>query len=71
MIRRVSTPDRRGIVFIAWCDHEDEQSCYSGYWDGAAGTPRPTVGVVRNADQFSPGLFVRGSMRWWQLLRLS
>jgi hypothetical protein len=26
---------RRGIVFIAWTDNEDEPGFYSGYWDGA------------------------------------
>jgi hypothetical protein len=26
---------KRGVVFIAWSDMDEEPSYYSGYWDGA------------------------------------
>jgi hypothetical protein len=33
--------NRRGIVFIAWADNDDEPGFYWGYWDG----------VGRDADE--------------------
>lgn len=31
---RVESIARRGIVFVAWTDNDDEPGFYSGYWDG-------------------------------------
>lgn len=38
-LARVDASARRGIVFIAWIDNDDDPGFYSGYWDGGGRGP--------------------------------